>query len=145
MRRLAPAFASLSLLLLPLALGGGGGCVLPIPRPETRVASSRRAPQSEKILAVGVPREQVLLALGEPDHDWDHDRVLIYGWTTTKLTCLWAAAYGYEGSGGVVDFPINYLLLIEFDPAGRVKRWETRKAAWRQSGDELLAQLETQW
>ena len=119
------------------------GCVLPIPRPETRVAESRRPLQSDanSFLAAGVARDDVLLKLGEPDYIWNDGRTLIYAWTTTKLTLLVAASGGYQGAAGALDAPINYALRIDFDPEGRVQRWETRKAPWGVDGTTFIDRL----
>jgi hypothetical protein len=87
----------------------------------------------------------VLLKLGEPDYDWHDGRTLVYGWTTTKMTYLVAAGGGYSGAAGAFDSPINYALLIEFDPANRITRWETRKAPFGVSGKKFIEQLQVSW
>ena len=132
-----------------LALLAHAGCiVIPVPRPETRVHDSRRSlhqPAVKLMNAAAVTRADVLLALGEPDLSWDDGRVIVYRWTTTKMTFIVIYGAGYQGDIGAVDSPINHFLYFEFDPAGRVQCWEHRVAPFNIHGDEYTRRIWRNW
>ena len=137
--------------LLPsllIVLGTGWlitGCIVaPIPHPKGATAMSRAPVGNEKTASFRpavTTREDVVLALGEPDFSWDGDRVLCYGWSTSMVnwvfvTCFASANY---------EQPENYFLLIEFDGAGRLKRFERAKAPGGKSGETYLRELRGRW
>ena len=75
-------------------------------------------PQSTNTLRIGMTtREDVLLALGEPDFVSEDGRRFGYLWT--KVKAIWAvASYGGSGTGG--EITRSYLIETSFDPSNRV-------------------------
>lgn len=137
-------------ILVSLLLSAcAGGCIMiPLPHHERAVNNSRQSVGESAANVMRSPtatRTDVLFWLGEPDLSWDDGRVFVYRWTTSTVTILWAAGGGYQGAGGVDEAPINNFVLFEFDPAGRVKRWEKRKAPWLKTGDDYTRQLWRTW
>jgi hypothetical protein len=99
-----------------------------------------------KVMALEIPtRADVVHELGDPDASVDFGRVFIYRWTSTKMAVLLAAGAGYSGAATIEDWPINNFILFEFDAAGRVKRWERRKAPTGVSGEDYLLRLCRDW
>lgn len=115
------------LLLIRLAVAVGlllwaCGCIW-IPTPEHGLLAGRGAVTREDaaFLTTGVTtREESLLRFGEPDILLEGEKVLAY---------LWGVSHGYfavGGYGAAVGGPIqkNYLLMMEFDDAGVLRRWD---------------------
>jgi len=67
-------------------------------------------------------REDVLLRLGEPDATLRDERLFGYCWSMN------VAVFIPLVSGPATGLPRRYLLLIEFDEEGRVKRSELKSA-----------------
>lgn len=69
-------------------------------------------------------REDVLIALGEPDHSWNDERYFLYRWITVRgQTLIWAAA-GSSGSGDAFAMgKRRHDLVIQFDDDGSVLRY----------------------
>ena len=65
-------------------------------------------------------REDVLLRFGEPDLILNQDRILIYHWTVSHG--YWFAGGGYSAVGGPI--PKDYLIMLEFDEQGHLKKYE---------------------
>ena len=73
------------------------------------------------VRAAATRREEVLLALGEPDLRWRDDRVFAYHWDGTELLIIIASR-----NGNVIDVPKQHFLLIGFDAQGVVTQIEER-------------------
>ena len=136
----------LSFLLIVLGTGFliTGCIVAPIPHPEGPTRMSRSPIGHEKTSSFHpsvTTRADVVLELGEPDFSWDGDRVLCYGWSTSKVNWIVLTC----GAGTNYEQPVNYFLLLEFDGAGRLNRFERRKAPGGKSGDAYARELCGQW
>ena len=114
------------LCLVAAFLSGLAGCLY-IPTPEhssLQVDGRYRAPISEEKIAqiaVGTTtRADILLALGRPTKRIQDDRYFAYDWATIQGYL----AFGFgPGAGGVGAVPNRYLLLIELDERGVVRRF----------------------
>jgi len=110
-----------------LAIAALGGCVaLPVPLGEGQVTEGREVtPEQAAGIEIGVTTRETLLArLGEPQAVWDERNILVYAWDRVQLRILWAVAGPTVAAAGLVDVPTHYLLLIQLDEAGRVRRAE---------------------
>jgi len=70
-------------------------------------------------------KEEVFLALGEPDEVAPDGSRLVYRWV--KVKAIWAAGSHYGASGG--EIPREYQLIITFDERGVVAHREIQ-ARW---------------
>ncbi len=103
------------------------GCIaLPIPAGEGSVTEGREitAGQSAAIAPGGTTRAALLAGLGEPQAVWEERNILVYAWDRVHLRVLWVLAGHLAAAAGVVDVPTHYLLLVELDEAGIVRRAE---------------------
>lgn len=119
-------------LLAPLL----GGCLLfylpddPGTPHGLRDRSEDRLPPT--VLQPGVAtRESVLCALGIPDRVLDDGRAML--WVGSSVVGNWILVLGGYNSAGAVALPVgsDYLLLVEFDDAGRVVRDHFRSTSLR--------------
>jgi outer membrane protein assembly factor BamE (lipoprotein component of BamABCDE complex) len=77
-------------------------------------------------------REEILLAFGEPDYCWARDQKALYHW---KMTWAYWAIVS-PGGGGVSGSAMrSYVLLLEFDTAGILKKFEIKN----EKPDEAIA------
>lgn len=84
-------------------------------------------------------REDALLLLGEPDATIKDERVFAYHWIMNTGILIGGIPLGYAGG---IDFsgPIRrrYLLFVEFDDHGIVKRYELKSSvSFSRSLDEI--------
>jgi hypothetical protein len=117
-RRVLRVLARLA-LLVAIAMPG---CII-IPTPESVLLEGRGVIEEADgaFLAAGeVRREDVLLRFGEPDLVVDEDRVLAYHWARAQG---WLFVGAYPG-GAVMPIPKHRYLVLEFDPAGLLQRYE---------------------
>jgi len=144
-------------LLLALVSTALHGCViLPIPTPEHDLVSGRgEVTEADTVgLEVGkTMREEVLLRFGEPSGTLQDERVFLYHWSTVRGYVIWAVGWAYAGRGDIVAVPKDYLLLLEFDESGRLRRFERtslrlfesvteRVDQWSPAGSARLADIE---
>jgi hypothetical protein len=101
------------------------GCFIPTPEHhedfQTRGAVDEDVIGSLKIGTTS--REEILLAFGEPDYCWARERKALYHW---KMTWAYWAILGPGGGGATGSAMRNYVLLLEFDPTGILKRFEIK-------------------
>jgi outer membrane protein assembly factor BamE (lipoprotein component of BamABCDE complex) len=102
------------------------GCIY-IPPPEHSAMAVngryRAAISDEKVAQISVgktTRADVLLAFGRPTQRIQDDRYFAYDWATVQGYFAFGIAPGAGGFGAV---PNRYLLLIEFDPDGVLRRF----------------------
>jgi len=98
------------------------GCVV-IPTPEHGLLEGRGEIDESDMAFLTVDktiREEVLLRFGEPDLVLRDQRILIYHWKVS--IGYWLIAGGYTAVGGPI--PYDYLVMLEFDGEGRLKRSE---------------------
>ena len=104
-----------------IAVSGLGGCI-PIPVPGGIATSGQEIEDGNLVfLETGVTtRQEVKERLGAPLIVWQDENVLVYEWEKVHLLFLW----GGMGGAGVTGVPTNYVLLLQFDGADRVQRFE---------------------
>lgn len=99
------------------------GCVvIPIPATQDSVVSGRTVAEDEvrSIVSSGEDSHDVKTRLGEPTLDFGPRRVFVYSWTVNKGAIVWFLGAGLGGTGGVEPLAVSHLLLIAFDPDGKV-------------------------
>ena len=104
------------------------GCMV-IPTPEHGLLQGRgkiEPTDTAFLQEAETTREEVVLRFGEPDMVLDHDRILIYHWAVSHG--YWFAGGYYTAAGGPI--PKEYLLMIEFDDQGLLKRFESTGSIW---------------
>ena len=110
---------------LGTALLAGGCLIIPVDYDDPATRHNVSAESATRFQPGVTSREEVLLALGEPDHASDDGRRLGYAWTKVKALII-VASYG---GGGSAELKRSYILELNFDPAGRyvdsrlVKEW----------------------
>jgi hypothetical protein len=120
------------------------GCIMvPVPVPEkSSRAFGGRQPDSPTLATALVngasTREQLLLALGQPDRTWDSERFMVYRSETVRGRLLFFIDAGMEGAAGFAPlWGEQAFLLTEFDDAGTLRRHELRRRGLMTWGDEL--------
>jgi len=94
-----------------------------IPTPEHTLLEGRgKIEESDMVFleSTKTTREDILLRFGEPDLILNQDRILIYHWTVSHG--YWFAGGGYSAVGGPI--PKDYLIMLEFDEQGHLKKYE---------------------
>lgn len=135
-------------LLLALVLMALQGCViLPIPTPEHGLLSGRGEITKADVapLEVGkTTREEVLLRFGEPEATLDDQQVFIYHWQIVRGYVFWALGIpaccqaGAAGAADVTPIAKDYLVLLEFDEHGQLKRFERTSIGFFESLTERV-------
>ncbi len=99
---------------------------IPIPIPADEVTSGHEISEEEVLfIESGVTtKQQVLERLGDPSVIWEDERVVAYNWDHVGLRVANVFAGGYTAGVVVLDVPSHYVLLIQFDEADRVKKFE---------------------
>lgn len=103
-----------------------GGCALPVPLPDRPVLSGTPvSPEQMVFLHPAVTtKAEVIERLGPPSIVWEDARVIVYDWELRWGILIWAVGGPYSGAAGIVDVPTHHLLIMEFDEAWRVRRFE---------------------
>lgn len=82
-------------------------------------------------------REQVLLRFGAPAATLNGERVLLYHWQVVRGYLAWFLACdrpcGAPPTAGARRIPKDYLILLEFNDDGRLKRFERTSPRWFES------------
>lgn len=131
--------AGVSLALVSVALQG---CViLPVPTPEHGLLSGRGEITEADVafLEAGkTTREELLLRFGEPSTSLNDERILVYHWQAVRGYVL--VAVGGRGGGDADAWPVpkDYLVLVEFDEHGRLRRSERTAAGLFESTAERV-------
>jgi hypothetical protein len=137
-----PWVRRLYMLLACLILVSAPGCVI-IPLPEHGLLYGRGKIEEADIafLKIGeTSREDVVLRFGQPDVILFDQRILAYSWAVS--VGYWAVAGG--GNAAVGAFPKHYLLMLEFNDEGRLRRAEMASSWLRQNlHKEALKWFET--
>ena len=109
-----------------------GGCVMaPIPTREHHrddlPGRSNITPQVIEGLKPGITRQEVLVRLGSPDGVFQRERTFVYLWSNCAGYFTWFiyAGIAAPGSAGVAPVGKGYVLIIEFDDAGKLSRHQT--------------------
>lgn len=108
-----------------LLLGASTGCLV-VPTTEQGLLEGRSRIQAkdQTFLTPGkTTREEALLRLGEPDEVLNGETCFIYQWTVS--VGFWFVVAQYNAAGG--NIPRTHLLMLEFDPGGRLLRFEHKK------------------
>lgn len=132
------------LFLLVTLLSAGGCLMLPIPTAEDKVlAGTPVKPEQLAFLKAGTTTQQeVMQQLGQPNIIWEDARVYVYHWDMRKGILFWAvggASQGAMGGGyGMTDIPKHYMLLLQFDDASRLMRFEKTLRPMMQPLSEFL-------
>lgn len=131
---------TITMLLFTLVAVALQGCVvLPIPTPEQGLIAGHG--EITEVDAVGLEvgkttREEVLLRFGEPSATLQDDRVFLYHWATARGVWFMIILYAPPPPGPVAPIPKDYLLLLEFDDSGRLRRFERTSLGFFESGPE---------
>jgi hypothetical protein len=97
------------------------GCVIPTPGLRDGGHRSNTAPVKEFSIEIGVTtREDVLLALGEPDWNTPYGGCILY---ISGYVHVLVAIGGY-GSAVIIPVGHHRFILVQFSEDGRVKRVE---------------------
>ena len=124
----------LRLAVLLIFCAAAPGCImLPIPTGEhdSKDLPGRTNVKPELIQDIGVgrtTRAEVLLALGEPDGVFAEDRVFAYLWSRAAGYFFFAILAGPASGGSATTVGKGYILVIEFDDRGIVRRREVSAA-----------------
>jgi outer membrane protein assembly factor BamE (lipoprotein component of BamABCDE complex) len=112
--------------LLLATAGVLSGCVLPVPlREDTVLAGTPLLDQQFAFIEPAVTTDSDVIArLGRPTISWEDARVITYDWEMRRGVLLWAVGGPYVGHAGITDIPAHHVLIIEFDDAGRVRRFD---------------------
>jgi len=116
------------------------GCIyIPVPSDSpARPTGSAIENEGLNLIKVGTTtRENMLLMFGEPDGIFKDQNLFVYRWERRR-----GVAFGFATvPGGPVPFwnkvSLDYLLLIEFDERGFVKRYETRDSVSEDTYKEI--------
>jgi outer membrane protein assembly factor BamE (lipoprotein component of BamABCDE complex) len=125
----AIACRGLFAILLSATLLLAGCIVLPIPTGEDKVLAGTPVAEAQlTFVEPGVTTQaEVVERLGQPALVWEDARVFVYRWDMRQGILLWAVGAHVTGAAGKTDLPSHHQLLIRFDEAGRVQRFEHRK------------------
>lgn len=94
-------------------------CILPVPLPN--IPSRAFSDETLKSVHLGTTRADVLMTLGNPDRRTEGDRYFGYWWTVGEFATILAV----PSIGGVTEvYSRPHMLMLEFDPDGRVKRMQ---------------------
>ena len=112
-------------VILILVVIWASACIA-IPFPADEVTSGHEISEEEVLfIESGVTtRQQVLERLGDPSVIWEDERVVAYNWEHVGWRMAIVAAAGGTGVGGVLDVTTPHALVIQFDEADRVKKFE---------------------
>jgi len=110
-------------LLGLLAMGAGilllGGCLIIPTNYHTPGSRHNITGQTTNLFQIGITtREEILLALGEPDFASVDGQRLGYRWSKVEALLI-VTSYG---SGSGAEFVHSYLIEASFDPSNRVSR-----------------------
>jgi hypothetical protein len=116
--------SSTRLALLILAVASTGCLVIPVK--ENEVTSGRKLKTEETAgWRIGeTKRAEVLQQLGRPYAEFLDLNVIAYEWIVVSAIMPWFVAGGYSAAGGVEDIRQEHLLLVGFDEAERVAKFE---------------------
>jgi hypothetical protein len=114
------------------------GClIIPVDYHATGSRQNVTAESTNALRLQATTREEILLALGEPDFASEDGRRFGYLWT--KVKAIWVvASYGGAGAGG--EITRSYLLETSFDPSNRLSDVRLLK----QWGDSVSGTPETE-
>jgi hypothetical protein len=104
------------------------GCiVLPIPHEETVLYGNQvESPQLQTFQLGLTTQADVEEKLGPPEVFWLDQRIAYYRWDVSTWSVLFVACGGYTCAGGFNDLKDIKLLLVQYDEASNLKRFEIR-------------------
>ena len=109
-------FSVIVLVALLLLLGTAGCLIIPVPHSDSGYARTNVvAHASDQFVPGRTTREEVIVALGEPDAVSRDESQLAY--RSEKVVAWWIIAGGYNATGGTIYK--NHFYIFEFDPSGR--------------------------
>jgi hypothetical protein len=109
-------------VVLACALGSLAGCIIPTPGWRDPAHRTNTAPPREFAVEIGkTSREEVLLALGEPDWNSPFGGGFLYVGAFVDLLIVLAG----QGGGGIIPLGHHQVLAIDFREDGTVKRATT--------------------
>ena len=114
------------LALLILAVASTGCLIIPIPTPENEVTWGRKL-KTEEIAGWRLgetKRAEVLQQLGAPFAEFPALNVIAYEWVVVTGYVAWFVGGGYSANCGVDQLRQEHLLLVGFDAAERVTKFE---------------------
>lgn len=123
-------------LLIPALFAQG--CII-MPTGEDKVLSGRQVTAEQlAFIRPGVTvKSEIIERLGEPDVFWEDERIFAYNWQMRTGILVPLAGHPLKPTAAL-HIPVRYILLIQFDPNDRVKRFEvTRPSAFDSYGEHL--------
>jgi len=103
------------LTILALGVGATGCLIIPTPHSDSGYARTNVNQQVQHQFVPGrTTREDVIMALGEPDVVSRDECCLAY--RSEKVVALWVFAAGYQATGGTIYK--NHYYIFEFNPEG---------------------------
>jgi hypothetical protein len=81
---------------------------------------------------------EVQAKLGPATVIWDEARIHAYHWDLRGGVLVWAIGAPNGGAAGSIPLRTRHALLIQFDEAGRVQRFERVERPWNQPYDAFL-------
>lgn len=118
--------------------------MLPIPTSEDKILTGRPVTQEQLALLASndATKDEVIRHLGQPDIIWEDAQLFIYRWQMRQGILLWAvggmSGGATSGGGGVTDIPRQYFVIVQFDEADRVVRFDrTGRSLWESDADFL--------
>lgn len=95
------------------------GClIIPMDYYQAGSRANVRRETSEKLRVGATSKEEMLLALGEPDFASEDGRRLGYAWT--KVKAVWVIVGGSGGASG--EIARSYVLEVSFDAGNHISR-----------------------
>ncbi len=116
--------SSTGLALLILAVASTGCLIIPVPEKEV---TSGRKPKKEATAGWRIgetKRAEVLHQLGAPYAEFPDLNVIAFEWIVVTAYMPWLLGGGYSATGGVEEIRQEHLLLVAFDAADRVAKFE---------------------
>lgn len=125
------------LLALPALLSLLHGCAFYVPESAQTahgLHEAERGALADLLRPGGATRADVLCTLGVPDRVLDGGRALLWAGSSMTGRWLFVTFFYYRGHDFTLPVGSDYLLLVEFDDAGRVLRHHFRAAPWHGFG-----------
>ena len=116
--------SSIRLALLLVTVASTGCLVIPVKEREVTSGQKLETKQTAGWRIGETKRDEVLQQLGAPYADFQDLNVIAYEWVVVSAVMPWIVPGGYSAAGGVEGLTQEHLLLVGFDEAERVAKFE---------------------